>query len=188
MAAAKVDAAQDALEQAQKRAEQAGQHLRAVQLEKSTLQKAMAEAPKEGTQASTGDATKALLPTVRELLARLERPGHSEALDEVVGRLHVMLEEVSPTPPGRLDEALVDELAEAHQGEKRKSAEEVVSDEDDELMGPSNAVTKRRAASETEEVAQHGLWTQLAASPEKSDAEVGAMVRKALRGQRGSPY
>ena len=43
------------------------------------------------------------------------------------GRLHVMLEEVSPTPPGNLDEAFVDELAEVHQREKRKSAEEVVS-------------------------------------------------------------
>jgi hypothetical protein len=35
VAAAKVDAAQDALEQAQKQTEQAGQHLRAVQLEKT---------------------------------------------------------------------------------------------------------------------------------------------------------
>ena len=69
-----------------------------------------------------------------------------------------------------------------------KSAEEIVSDDDEELLGPSNAVTKRRAASRTQDVAQHGLWAQLAAAPEKSDAEVGAMVRKALHVQRGSPY
>jgi hypothetical protein len=116
---------------------------------------------------------------VRELLARLQRLGHSEALDEVVGQLHVMLEEVSPTPPGNLDEALVDELAEAHQGEERTSAEEVVSDDDEELLGPSNAVTKRRAASETQEVAQHGLWAQLAAAPETQRSGQWCMAREA---------
>ena len=174
----KLSLAEAELAQAQRRADQAESHLQAVRREKESLQQEMSEERLEGQE---GPAADVLVPAVRELLARLEGPAAtSEDLEEVVGRLHMALESAWPTPAGKLDVPLVDELrpgqASAARGEKRQlsSAQDADFESGDE--GPG----------EMQEAPRNNFRTQLVAAPEKSDAEVGAMARKALA--RPSPY
>ena len=117
----------------------------------------------------------ALVPAVRELLARLEGPSTTEDVDELVGRVHELLESRWPTPAGKLDEPLPDVTGPGGRGAKR-AADEVNHADEEVWAEPSGGETTFEPLLALASVAQ------------KSDAELGAMARHALLKQRGSPY
>ena len=170
-AAAKVEAARRDFVQAESRLEQAEKHLQAVQQELTELQVEMAAAQ----PAATGMKADALVPAVRELLARLEGPSTTEDVDELVSRVHVLLESRWPTPAGKLDEPLLDSTRPRGRGAKR-AADEASDPDGEDWAEPSGGDTTFEPL------------LALASAAQTSDAELGAMARHALVKHRGNPY
>ena len=170
-AATKVEAARQDLAQVHWRLEQAEKHLQAVQQEVAELQVELAATQPAAAAMKAG----ALVPAVRELLARLEGPSTTEDVDELVGRVHELLESRWPTPAGKLDEPLPDVTGPGGRGAKR-AADEVNHADEEVWAEPSGGETTFEPLLALASVAQ------------KSDAELGAMARHALLKQRGSPY
>ena len=177
-AAEKEAAAAEALRQARQRHEQAQGHARGIRKELAAVEREPAAATESLAPADE------LAPAVRELLARLERPaGTSEDLEEAVCKLHCLLEKTHPTPAGRLDEALVDDLDLDQRGLKRPKtaeADDFSDDGDDDLLGPGSRPADE---GEAEGAPYNGYFVQLLEGPAtqgKSDAELGAMARGAL--------
>ena len=175
----KLALAQKAFDQAAVRVQQATAHAEKVQAELGELQQEMAKAkPEPATAELGGRGDCQLAVTVRRLLAKLEQgrtPDGCDETQEVVGKLHALLEKAAPTPAGRLDEPLVDECV---WGRKRAAdLPDGSSENDEDLPGPCANPPQG--------------WMQDFfddAAFDKSDAELAAMTRSALTQHRGRPY
>ena len=172
----KLAAAQAAHDQAAKRMAQAQCHVEEVQAELEHLQQEVA-----GAQPTGATDVELLIPTVRDLLARLERgrtPDGCEEMAEVVGKLHTLLEETEPTPAGRLDEALPDEMVWGAEQMQRGAKRVVPSDDAEDFADASGDVDAVCFARDL----QSKLWSE-----SMSDAAFGAAAKAAL-GRRVTPF
>lgn len=174
-ATAKVNVAREAAEQAQRRLEQAEGHLQAVGQDKETLQKELSEMTEHAAQVTRpprGQVAGQLASAVQTLLSKLEQGRTPEGCDEtqdVVGKLHALLEQMRPTPAGRLDEALVDD---GTRGQKRGADDGAeLSDYDEDRFA-------------TPALPQEMLDGFDESAFDKTDTELADMTRAALKKQR----